>query len=365
MDENPATKLCVEILMRGCVTSFVDLYKLSHREPVCIDQLAGELFSIPKEKLPWIAEVLAEAEESKRKSKFSEVYEKYVELADYFESCGDTATAINFHNTALKCVKLSSDKELEGTAYEVLGLAYERIGELKEAVRCHETFLRIAEASRTVGLKSKANTNLVRVYIANAEKLEKEGLFEEAKDFYDKAVHTANNNGDQEAEAEAYSKLGGITVLLGDLNKALEYQKRFLLVSKQLNSERREGKAVRECAALQEKLKQHEEAVQSLKRALEIAEEHDDIPGIADSCQQLGHLYTALSEHTKAVHYYKESYKVYQVLGDQHQIQQSRIKVGVAEGNLQWTKAGDTGYTGLVSTNIQLILAWKGKGQLA
>ena len=290
---------------------------------------------------------------------------RYIELADYFESCGDTATAINFHNTALKCVKLSSDKELEGTAFEVLGLAYERIGNLKEAVRCHETFLRIAEASRTVELKSKANKNLVRVYVSNAEQLEKEALYDEAKEYYDKAVHTASNNGDKEAEAEAYSKLGGITVLLGDLNKALEYQKRFLLVSKQLNSDRREGKAVRECAALQERLQQHEEAVQSLKRALEIAEEHDDIPGIAGSCQQLGQLYTTLSEHTKAVHYYKESYKVYHILGDQQKIQQCRIKVGVAESNLQWSKAGDTGYADLVSNNIQTILAWKGKGQLS
>ena len=78
MDENPATKLCVDILMRGCVNSFIDLYRLSHREPVCIDQLAGEMFSVSKDKLPWIAEILAEAEESKRKSKFSDVYDKYV-----------------------------------------------------------------------------------------------------------------------------------------------------------------------------------------------------------------------------------------------------------------------------------------------
>ena len=69
--------LCVNTLMRGCVSSFIEFYRLSHRSPICIDRLAGDMFSIAENDLPWIADTLSESEESKRQSKFSLVYQKY------------------------------------------------------------------------------------------------------------------------------------------------------------------------------------------------------------------------------------------------------------------------------------------------
>ena len=45
---------------------------------------------------------------------------------------------------------------------------------------------------------------------------------------YEKSMNTARANSDTAAEGEAYHKLGNITVLLGDLDKALEYQKRYV-----------------------------------------------------------------------------------------------------------------------------------------
>eukprot|EP01064_Diplonema_japonicum_P004033 TRINITY_DN12663_c0_g1_i2.p1 TRINITY_DN12663_c0_g1~~TRINITY_DN12663_c0_g1_i2.p1 ORF type:complete len:403 (+),score=111.80 TRINITY_DN12663_c0_g1_i2:36-1244(+) len=359
-----ANRLCVHTLMRGCVNSFIELHKLSHRQPVCIDELAGVMFKISEDTLPWIADVLAESEENKQQGKFGTVYNRYIELADFFEKSGDHETAISFHALGLKAVKLSTDKELEGAAYERFGLTHERMGNLKEAVACHEAGLRIAEAARDAQLKQRANTNLIRVYMAVAGTLEVGGAYEESREYYEKAVNTANVNDDQDAEAEAFCKLGSITVLLGDLNKALEYQKRFLMVSKQMNSEQKECRAVRECATLQEKLKQHNEAVLSLKRALEIAEDQEDLVGIGNACKQLGQLYTTLEEHIKAVHYYKECYRVAQVMGDPARIQTARIRVGLAEGNLRWGQAGGAGYVGMVSTDIQRVLGWKGHGKL-
>ena len=71
--------LCVNTLMRGCVGSYIELYGLSHREPVCIDKLAGNMFAVSDSELPWISDKLCEAEEAKRASNFAAVYEKYGE----------------------------------------------------------------------------------------------------------------------------------------------------------------------------------------------------------------------------------------------------------------------------------------------
>eukprot|EP00756_Hemistasia_phaeocysticola_P035553 Hpha_TRINITY_DN16593_c0_g1::TRINITY_DN16593_c0_g1_i1::g.132954::m.132954 len=357
-------RLCVHVLMRGCVHTFVELYKLSHRPPVCVNELAEQLFTIPDDDLPMIADVLAEAEEARRQSKFQEVYDKYIEIADYFEAVGDKEAAIHFHNLGLKCARASSDKDLECTAHEKLGQAHERLGDLEKATTSHETCLRLAEASRSVQRKHDANDNLIRVYMARAAGLEGEGQYENARDFYEKTVHTANSNNDQEAEAEAYHSIGRINTLLGDLARALEYQKRFLLVSKQLKSARNEGRAARECAALQAKLEQHREAISSLQRALEIAEEQEDLQGIAVSCQQLGHLFNTLSEFAKARHYFKDNFRVAQLLRDPAMIEEARIKLGLAEGNLQWQSAGGTGFVDVVARDLPAVLKWKSTGGL-
>ncbi|KAJ9443363.1 hypothetical protein DIPPA_28458 [Diplonema papillatum] len=359
-----AQMLCVHTLMRGCVNAFVELHRLSRRPPICVNELAGDMFSLSEDRLPWVTEMLTEAEELKRKSRFSEVYDRYVTLADFFEAGGDYATTVDFHNMGLKCARLGTDKALECRAHEMLGLVHERRGVLPEAAKCFEAFLRISEAARAPDQKRRANCNLIRVYSAIAAEREQTGRYEDARDHYSKAVHTAAANGDHDAEGEAYSKLGSITVLLGDLQKALEYQKRFLLVSKQMRSERKEGRAVRECASLQEKLEHREDAVASLKRALEIAEEQHDLSAIADTCKQLGSLYTALDEHAKAVHCHKECYRVAKVLNDPAKVQEARIQVGMAEGNLRWLTASGTGYVGMVSSDIQSLLAWKSKGTI-
>jgi len=357
-------RLCVHVLMRGCVHTFVELYKLSHRPPVCVNQLAEQLFNIPDDDLPMIADVLAEAEEARRQSKFQEVYDKYIEIADYFEAVGDKEAAIHFHDLGLKCARASSDKDLECTAHEKLGQAHERLSDLEKATISHETCLRLAEASRNVQRKHDSNGNLIRVYMARAAALEQEGEFEKARDFYEKTVHTANSNNDQEAEAEAYHSIGRINTLLGDLSRALEFQKRFLLVSKQRKSAHNEGRAARECASLQAKLEQHEDAEQSLQRALDIAVEQEDLHGIAVSCQQLGHLFNSLGKYQQARHYFKDNFRVAKLLRDPAMIEEARIKLGLAEGNLQWQAAGGTGFVDLVASDLPAILKWKSNGAL-
>eukprot|EP01062_Namystynia_karyoxenos_P074482 TRINITY_DN7139_c0_g1_i1.p1 TRINITY_DN7139_c0_g1~~TRINITY_DN7139_c0_g1_i1.p1 ORF type:complete len:437 (+),score=185.10 TRINITY_DN7139_c0_g1_i1:112-1311(+) len=359
-----AQRLCVHLLMRGCLHSFTELYHLSHRPPVCVDELAAQMFSVPDDDLPMIADVLAEAEESRRESKFREVYDKYHELADFFEASGDREAAIHFHLLGLRCARASGDQELEGIAHEKQGHAHERLGDLDKAVVCHETFLRLAEASRNMQRKRDANDNLIRVYMAQATRLEEEGEYEKARDFFEKAVHTANSNNDQDAEAEAYNRIGRINTLLGDLSRALEYQKRFLLVSKQLKHAGKEGRAARECAALQAKLEQHNDASQSLLRALEIAEEQEDLHGIASSCRQLGHLYNSVGDYAKARHYFKDFFRVAQTLRDAAMIEEARIKLGLAEGNLQWHTAGGGGFVGMVARDLPAILKWKSTGSL-
>eukprot|EP00992_Anisonema_acinus_P001020 TRINITY_DN10360_c0_g1_i1.p1 TRINITY_DN10360_c0_g1~~TRINITY_DN10360_c0_g1_i1.p1 ORF type:complete len:248 (+),score=50.86 TRINITY_DN10360_c0_g1_i1:87-830(+) len=161
--ENPLAvsfDLCVDTLMSGCVTSFVEFFELSHREPVCVDQLANRMFSIPTEKLPEIQGTLVQAEKARRVGEFREVYDCFIKLANYFEDEKDFATSLHFQQMGLDNAKQSSDKDLEGIAQENFGHAHERRGNIDLAIGYHETHLRLAEASRNQAMKRQAYRNL-------------------------------------------------------------------------------------------------------------------------------------------------------------------------------------------------------------
>uniref|UniRef100_A0A7S1ISJ5 Tetratricopeptide repeat protein 29 n=1 Tax=Eutreptiella gymnastica TaxID=73025 RepID=A0A7S1ISJ5_9EUGL len=356
-----AQQLCVEALMAGCVTSFVELYELSHREPVCVDALANRMFSIPMDQLPTIQGTLVQAERARRTGEFREVYDCHLKLANYFEDELDFATSLHFHDLGLEHCKQSSDKDLEGVAHENFGNAHERRGNTDMAIRFHETHLRLAEVSRNIPMKRQANKNLIRVYMRRALECEKAADYPRAKELYDKAMNTARANSDTEAEGEAYHKLGHITVLLGDLDKALEYQKRFLMVSREVRNDVNEGKAHVSLAELQEEMGQMSDAVQSLVGSLDIAEKAGDLTAICEACTKLGMLHNKQGDYVKASKYLEQNYTTAKQIGDRKLIEKARILVGVARGNNHW----QNGFVQMVDRDLDGMLRWKCQGLMS
>jgi hypothetical protein len=178
--------LCVQTLMSGCVSSFVEFYNLSHRDPVCVDALANKMFSIGMDKLPYIQSTLVQAEKARRGGEFREVYDCYIKLANYFEDEMDHKTSLHFHQVGLDNAKQSSDKELEGIAHENFGNAHERLGNTEMAIKFHETHLRLSEAAWNQNMKRQANKNLIRVYMKRAAECEAAAEYPRAKELYEK-----------------------------------------------------------------------------------------------------------------------------------------------------------------------------------
>lgn len=359
-------EVCIDTLMNGCVNAFVHLYKLSHRDPVCVDELAQTMFSIPDDKLPWVQEALVAAELKRRKSDFRGVFDENARLAKYFEECGDVAEAQNRLEHALQSCSESLDRNLEGDAHETIGQFFERRGRLLEASIHHETRLKLAEIVGDERAKDRASRHLVRVYLRRGDEAVKAGKPQEAKTLFEKAVATSKACGDTAAEAQAYSALGNVTVLLGDMQKALEYQKRFLVVSRESKSSRGESAAAIKVAKLQESLGQTEDAIQSLKTALSRAEDSNDLKAICDACRQLGEAYKQANQPVKAVHYFRETFRVARDIGDQRLIERARIALGFALGEHYFSSAGGDGkgYIGIVCNDMAAQLQWMGGGIL-
>eukprot|EP00667_Euglena_gracilis_P008457 EG_transcript_8562 len=355
-----AMELCVDTLMAGCVSAFVEFFTLSHRDPVCVDELANTMFSVPMDRMPSVQGFLVQAEKARRATEYREVYDCYLKLANYFEDERDFQAAVHFHQLALDSVKQSGDKELQGLAHENFGHAHERLGNTEVAIKFHEAHLKLAEAVRNTALKNHVHANLVRVYMRRARECEKAADYGHAREMYEKSMNAARASGDAVAEGEAYHQLGNITVLLGDLDKALEYQKRFLAVSKETRSETNEGKANVSLAELHEEMGQVSAALTSLLHSLDIAERKADDEATCEACSKLGQLYNKSGDHAKAVQYLEKNYEVSKRLGDKERLERARILLGVAKGHLIWR----SGFVSSVDQDVGAILKWKSLGAM-
>ena len=189
--------------------------------------------------------------------------------------------------------------------------------------------------------------------------------FDDATALYDKAVDAAKSAGDGEAEAKAYSALGNVTVLKGDMRKALEYQQRFLVVAREANDGHGESVAALEVAKLQDELGSASDAVESLKTALEVAEANGDIHALNEACKQLGNTYRNMGENMKAVHYYQQHFKVSRDVGDLPTVENARILLGFALGDHHFAHAGNRqGFLSVVCDDLAGQLAWMADGEL-
>jgi tetratricopeptide (TPR) repeat protein len=357
---------CVDALMNGCVDAFVQIFTLSHRPPVMVDELARTTFSLPDEALGWVQERLVVAELARRRGDFVDVVRERHELAQYFEHHGDMAEAVRHHQAALAAASDSLDRALEGDAHESIALLYERLGQLAEAAAHHETRARLAEViTSDVDVKRRAAQHLVRVSMQQGESAVREQRYEDAVAFYDKAVDAAKSAGDAESEAKAYSALGNVTVLRGDMRKALEYQQRFLVVAREAHDGHGESMAALEVAKLQDTLGSSSEAVESLKMALEVAEQNNDLHALNEACKQLGTTYRNMGQNMKAVHYFKEHFRVSRDIGDLETIESARILLGFALGEHHFTHAGNRrGFLAVVCDDLEAQLAWMADGEL-
>lgn len=357
--------VCIDTLMRGCVGAFVQLFAVSHRDPICVDELAQTMFSVPENRLQWVQEYLISVELKRRKSDYRGAFEDSMKLAAYFEESWDYELAAKHHEQGLQICLDSLDRQLEGDAHGSFGHFYERRGRLHEATAQHETRLKLSEVVGDGKAKESACHDLIRVYLALGEKLQNDGKPGEAKAHFEKAVNVSKLCGDSVSEAQAYQRLGNVTVLLGDLQRALDYQKRFLVVSREARNVHGESQASLRVAQLQEQLGQTSDAIASLKNALQLAEQTNDLHAICDACRQLGQAYKAVGESVKSVHYFRESFRVARDIGDQRLVNRARVAIGFALGEHYFANAGgNKGFIGVVVNDIAAQLEWMSGGVL-
>lgn len=165
-------QLCIEALTKGCIDAFIQLFELSHREPVIVDEISRKTFKLSDKQLFECKEALVNAELARRNGDFEKVYHLYIKLADFFEKEKDFKTSLYFHGKGREIAKQSADTKLEGLAYENIGKAYKRQGNIEQSMKSHESELSLAEAAKNDEEAMRARKHLVDVYTTMGNLLE-------------------------------------------------------------------------------------------------------------------------------------------------------------------------------------------------
>ncbi|KAG5502926.1 hypothetical protein JKF63_04699 [Porcisia hertigi] len=357
-------RLCCEALAEGCVQTYMHLFDLAHRDPVCVDTLSRKFFSIPDDRLAWVQQQLSAVETLRRQSEFASVLTHCHQLANYFESEGDYAEAQWCHSTALQYMTESLDRTLEQKARKAYAMFQERQGHLEEAAALYGAMYSLAVALRDEAAMYLASCCLFRVHQALGDAVKFHDPVTAAR-HYAKAAEAAERSKSGYDEGAAYSALGDVSEARGDLPLALRYQRNYRTVAQVHELKEQECHATLRVADLAERLGLKIEASTTLQDALRLAKELGAPRELCIATMQLGEAYRSRGQEDCALQCFDESFAAAIETGDQELIDAARIAMGFARGDYYLTHAyGGKGYLHLVCSDIRAQLAWMSSGTL-
>ncbi|KAK7194531.1 hypothetical protein NESM_000370300 [Novymonas esmeraldas] len=362
--DSVAFRLCCEALAEGCAQTYMHLFELAHRDPVCVDALSHKFFAVADDRLGWVQQQLSAVEVLRRQSEFTQVLFHCEQLTKYFEHEGDYAEALWHHERALQYMMESLDRTLEQRARMSFATFQERQGHVEEAAALYTAMHRLAAALRDEAAVQEASRSLVRVHHVLGEAVRFTDPAAAARHFA-AAAEAAERGQCAADEGAAYSALGDLSEARGDLPLALRYQRNYRAVAQRSELKAQECHATLRVADLEERLGLKLAASTTLQEALQMAKDLGAPRQLCTATMQLGEAYRSRDQEDQALQCFEESFAAAMETGDQELIDTVRIAMGFARGDYYLTHAfKGEGYLRLVCTSIRDQLAWMSGGTL-
>mmetsp|Transcript_77118 Transcript_77118/g.160552 ORF Transcript_77118/g.160552 Transcript_77118/m.160552 type:complete len:495 (-) Transcript_77118:48-1532(-) len=353
-------QLCIDLLMVGCVQSFVDLFYITHRKEPQAENAVPEIESkdveIPDETLSFLKETLEAAESARRGAKYQQCFESYNTLAEYFEKVPDLKSAVYFYQ---RCADVASEvdaRESISKAFLNIGSCEEQAAHWQSAMQFHERALQIATSADSLPLQIKAASRLTQVYQVLAENCDKEGRDSEATALYERCKDCAQLSKDANLEGIACHKLGLSKYKTGFYDEAIDLQKQYLDICRMHDDRVGESAARAALAWAFEAVGSTQEAIKQLENLLNVAGETGELKAQASACLNLGILYNGRGDHEKSVELLEQHFDLARQIGDRKLIDSARVVLGMVRGNGKLKS-----YIDLVNNDLEKLLKWKSK----
>jgi tetratricopeptide (TPR) repeat protein len=351
-------QLCIDLLMVGCVQSYVDFFYITHRKPAPSDNSDQESkhVDIPEETLIFLKETLETAEMARRHKTYQQCFENYNELAEYFETVNDLHSAMYFHRRCSDVATEVDARESIAKANLSLGSCEERNKNWESAMSYHQKALHIAVSADSLPLQIKAASNLTHVFDVLADLAEKEGNDTKATSLLDESLKCAHMSKDAGLEGMACHKLGLSLYKTGKYDQAIELQKQYLEICNMQDDRVGESAARAALAQCYEATGNAQEAIKQLENLLNVASDAGELKSQASACLSLGILYSSRGDHDKSVELLEQHFDLARQLGDRKLIDSARVVLGMVRGNGKIKHFID-----VVNNDLERLLKWKSK----
>jgi len=352
-------QLCIDLLMVGCVQSFVDFFYITHRKSVPsenpLEQETKDV-AIPEETLIFLKETLETAESARRSKNYQHCFESYNVLAEYFEKVPDLRSAMYFYQ---RCADVASEvdaRESISKANLHLGTCEEKGNNWQSAMQFHERALHLATSADSLPLQIRSASRLTYVYQILAEQCEKENRNAEATSLYERCLSCAQLSKDASLEGTACHNLGKSKYKTGHYEPAIELQKQYLDICRMHDDRVGESAARAALALAYEAVGNAGEAIKQLENLLNVASEGGELKAQANACLNLGMLYKDRGDHAKSVELLEQHFDLARQLGDRNLIDSARVVLGMVRGHGKLKT-----YIDLVNNDLEKLLKWKSK----
>ena len=244
----------------------------------------------------------------------------YGNIGIAYQSLGNFKQAIKYHQKCLQMAKDLGDHAGEGRAYGNLGNAYQSLGDFQQAIQYHQKCLQMAKDLGDHAGEGRAYGNLGNAY-------QSLGDFQQAIQYHQKHLQIVKDLCDRAGEGGAYGNLGNASKSLGDFQQAIQYHRKHLQIAKDLGDRVGEGCAYGNLGNAYQSLGDFQQAIQYHQRDLQIAKDLGDRAGEGGAYGNLGNASKSLGDFQEAIQCHQKHLQIAKDLGD-------RAGEGCAYGNL-------------------------------
>lgn len=201
------------------------------------------------------------------------------------------------------------DRPMEVSTLNVLGLAYNFLGQPQRALGYYEQALAISRAVGDSRNEARLLNNIGGAYDILGEP-------RKALDCYNRALPLWETLDDAVVRGDTLNNIGVSYYNLGELQNSLDYYNRALSVRRAGGYPRREADTLDNIATNYTALGEPQQALEYLGQALELRRAAKDVQGEANSLNQLGYAYIVLGEIAKALDFYNQALPLRRMAGD-------------------------------------------------
>ena len=317
-----------------------------------------------EDELIYLKENLVMAELSKRKYDFIKTHKAYKNIGDFFKQKPEYETAIYFYN---KCYDIFSSENLgPTTGINKIKNSHSHNSDHENAekfqdMQFHEKYLELVTIlSREQDIKF-ANRNLIRTFKLQSDQLVENGKYEEAMNVLTKCISAGQSAHDLKGEAIAHKTLADILIKLEKYNKATVHFKKYLKICLEMDDKRGEGQGYLMLGRTYQKLGDNFLATKYFQSYMDIAETNGEINDESKAALALGDIYCDTNNQSnKAIIFYQKNFELSRKLNKKQEVNDARIKLGIAKSKQQIDEYIKTLTNGDESSLIQL-LEWKNK----